>query len=77
MEKSLFIDRHKQLDKVEDCKWVIKIMKKIDTYLIKFKKDSTIKDNNYPLDYAIRGENCRANIVIIHDKYKFLVYNNI
>lgn len=52
-------------------------MKEMDPYLVEFKEDDTMKDKNYPLDYALRGENCRPVIVITNDECTFSANDSI
>ena len=52
-------------------------MKKMEPYLVEFRKNGTMKDKNYILDCAVEGENCWPIIVIIYDKCIFLVNDGI
>lgn len=54
VRKDVFVDKHEQSDIVKDCINFINLMKNMEPHLVRFNKDDTIKDKNYPLG-------CRVN----------------
>lgn len=77
MKKDVFVDKHKQSDIVENWEQFLKIMKKLEPYLVKFKEDSIIKAKNYLSDCKIVGNKRWPIIVITYDEYMFLSNNSI
>lgn len=67
----MFVNEHEQPNIVEDCKRFLKTMKELKLYMVKFKKDSTIKNKKYPLDCAVNGKIRQPIIIIIHNKCSF------
>ena len=56
MKKNDFVDKHKQPDMVEDLEQLLKTIKVLEPYSVEFEENSTMKANNYPLDYKIEGK---------------------
>lgn len=56
IKKNVFIDRHKQLNVVENHKRFLNKMKDLKSYLVEFNEDSIIKDKTYLSDYVVGGE---------------------
>lgn len=77
MCKDVFIDRHKQLDVVEDCKNFLKKIEELKLYMFEFEKNVVIKDKIYLSDYTIHGNDYHLMIIITHDKYTFPANNRI
>lgn len=77
MKKDVFVDKHEQLDVIDDRRQFLTLMKEIWPYLVEFKKDDIMKDKNYFSNYAIKDEDCRLVIIIIHDECIFSANNSI
>lgn len=77
MKKNIFIARHKWSNMIENQKRFLNKIKKLKLHLVKFKKDDTIKDKTYLLDYVVRDKNCQPVIIITYYKCMFLANNNI
>ena len=52
-------------------------MKEMEPYLVEFREDDTMKDKNYLLDCAVRGENYWPIIVITYDECTFSANDSI
>lgn len=55
VQKNIFVNRHKRLDIVKDCKNVLQKIKKLKPYIIEFKRNNLIKPKIYLFNYAIGG----------------------
>lgn len=73
----MFVAEYEQLNFIEDCKEIPKIMKTITLYLVKYTENDVIKDKNHFLDCAVGYKNCRPIIVIIYNEYTFLKNDSI
>lgn len=62
---------------VKDWEQFLKTIKKLESYLVEFKEDSTMKTKNYPSDCKIRGDERQPIIVITYDECTFLSNDDI
>lgn len=53
MKKYVFVNKHEYLNMVKDYQKILKIKKNLESYLVKFKKDRSIKTKNYLNNYAV------------------------
>ena len=67
MKKNLFVDRHKQSDKIEDCKRLLNKIEELKLYLIELNENSKIKDKTYFLDCTISNKDHQPIIVITYN----------
>ena len=77
IKKSVFIDKHKRPNIVQDCENFLKVMKNLEPYFVEFNKDETIKDKEYLHDYMIKNANRRLIMIITNDKSTISTNNNI
>ena len=52
-------------------------IKKFKLYLMKFYKDNIMKNKICLFNYIINNKNCQLIMIIIYNKYIFLINNNI
>lgn len=67
-KKDIFIKRDEHSNIVKNCQNILGIIKDLELYLIKFKKDESIKTKNCPDDYTVENNISRFVIVIIYDR---------
>lgn len=53
--KNVFINKHKQPNIMKDCANFFKVIKDLKPYIVKFKKNRTIKSKVYHDNYIIRS----------------------
>ena len=64
----MFINGHKRLDVIEDCKHFLKIIKELEPYFVEFDKTGQMILKVYPSNCEVGGDKRRPVIIIIHDK---------
>lgn len=69
--KNVFVDGHKRPDVVEDRKQFLKVMERLEPYLVEFDSDGNMLPKIYPSDYEVGGATCRPVIMITHDECTF------
>lgn len=77
MKKDVFMDGHKWLDVMKDCKRFLNTIEEFKYYLVEFDKNGKIKDKIYLLCYIIGVEDRQLVIIIIYDEYSFSINDNI
>lgn len=77
MKKDIFFDIYKRSDIIEDCKWFLNKMGELKPYLVEFNGDGARKDEIYPPDCIVGGEDCWPVIIITYDKYTFFANDGI
>lgn len=77
MKKDVFVDKHKWLDVIKDWKQFLKTIKELESYLVEFEEDGTIKVKNYPSDCIIKGDECQLIIIITYNECTFLLNDGI
>lgn len=73
----MFIDSHERPNMVKDQNCFLTRMEKLKLYMVEFNEDVTMKAKDYPVNWAVRGEECCPIIVITHDKYTFSINDGI
>ncbi len=71
------MDRHKQINIVEDHTKFLKKIEKLKPYIIEFFENGIRKSKIYPFNCIVRGENCQPLIIITHDKCTFFANDEI
>lgn len=77
VKKDVFINRHIQLNIIEDHNRFQNKIKKLKSYLVEFDKDNIIKNEMYLFYYIVDSENCQPIIQMTYNKYIFFANNNI
>lgn len=54
----MFVDRHKLLNIIENCKIFLNKIEKLRLYLVEFDKNSIIKEKKDLLNYIVNDKNC-------------------
>lgn len=62
---------------MKNYKNILTKMKKFKLYIVKFEKNSVIKNKIYLSDFAIYNNDCYLIIIITHNKYTFSANNRI
>ena len=53
----MFINGHKRSNVIEDCINFLKLMKDMESYLVEFNADNTMKDKAYPSGCVVNSNN--------------------
>lgn len=77
MKKDIFVDGHKWLDVVKDCKIFFNKIEKHKPYLVEFNENSKIKDKIYLSNCAVDNKHCRSVIIMTYNEYTFSVNDSI
>ena len=67
----MFIDRYKRPDVIEDHKNFLKVMEKLEPYLMELDKTGEMIPKIYSLDCKVEGDKRQPVIVITHDECIF------
>lgn len=67
----MFIDGHERLDVLEDRAKFLKFMKDLESYLVEFEADGTIKTKAYLEDCQVNEKNKKPVICITHNECTF------
>lgn len=62
--KNVFIDKHRQLDIVENCKIFLRKIEELKLYMVEFEENDVIKVKIYLFDWIIYSNNCCPIIII-------------
>lgn len=54
--KDVFMNKHKQLNIIEDSKNFFKKMKELKPYIVEFEKDNIIKPKLYHFNYIVKRD---------------------
>ena len=77
VKNTLFIDKHKRPNIVENCKKILNAMKDLEPYLVEFKEKGLIKRKKYMDNCKIGGDKrCFVNI-ITYNEFIFFANNEI
>lgn len=71
VKKDVFVDGHKRSDVVENRQNFLKRMEDLQSYLVEFESDGTMKAKEYPSDCTVGGRQRRPVIIITHDECTF------
>lgn len=77
MKKDIFVDGHKWLDVVKDCKIFFNKIEEHKLYLVEFDENSKIKDKIYLSNCIVGNKHCRLVIIMTYNKCTFSVNDSI
>lgn len=71
------MDGYKQSDVIKDCKFFLRKIEELKSYIIKFDKVGVMKPKVYSPDCVMKEDNQPFVILITYDKYIFLANNEV
>ena len=77
MKKDVFINGHKWLNIIKDCKRFLNKIKELKRCLIKLNENGIMKNKMYLLNCIVKRGNCQPVIVITDNEYTFLANDSI
>ena len=75
--KDVFIDGHKRLNIIEDCKNFLKKIKELKLYMVEFEKDGVMKAKTYLFNCVVERPNQCSIMIITHNECILFANNGI